>query len=431
MKFIADLHIHSKYSRATANDMDFEHLNKWAQIKGIKVLATGDFTHPVWLAEMKKNFKEAEPGLFQLAKEPKKLKNDPNINIGRGTEKTRFLLSAEVSCIYSKRGRTHRVHILIYAPSFDAVEKINARLNILGNLKSDGRPIMGLDAKELAKIVFDSCDKCVVIPAHVWTPWFSVFGSMSGFDSLDECFEEYAKYIFAIETGLSSDPAMNWRWSKLDKLAFISNSDSHSPNRIGREANVFNTDLSYNGIFKAIQKKDQSVFLSTIEFYPEEGKYHFDGHSKCGVRFSPQETKKNKGKCPECGRNITVGVMSRVEALADRPAGYSPENAVPFRNLVPLDEIVAAGLGLTGVGAKAVKHEYKNLVEKFGSELDILMERDISQIAAVTLPEIAEGIKRVRAGKLHIEPGYDGQYGKVSVFKDGEREKVSKQSKLF
>ncbi|PJE57865.1 MAG: DNA helicase UvrD [Candidatus Portnoybacteria bacterium CG10_big_fil_rev_8_21_14_0_10_36_7] len=432
MKFISDLHIHSKYSRATSKDMDLEHLNKWAQIKGIQVMGTGDLTHPQWFKELKQNLAPAEDGLFILKKQSTKLKNDPGIFLSKDRSRpTRFLLSGEISCIYSKKGKTHRVHLLVYAPYFEAVEKINARLNILGNVKSDGRPILGLDAKELAKIIFALCAECVIVPAHIWTPWFSVFGSMSGFDSLTDCFEEYAKYIFAIETGLSSDPSMNWRLSALDNISFISNSDSHGLTRIGREANVFNTELSYRGIFRAIQQKKPENFLETIEFFPEEGKYHYDGHLKCKVRMSPDETIKNNGKCPKCGRQVTVGVMSRVSVLADRQEGDSPKNTIPFRRAMPLDEIIAAGVGLISVGAKAVKKEYKNLVENIGCELDILLEIPLGDLAKSTLPEIAEGIKRMRNGEITVEPGYDGEYGHIKIFKKGEREKVSSQNRLI
>lgn len=429
MKFFADFHIHSKYSRATSREMDLEHLNKWAAIKGIKVLGTGDFTHPVWFKEIKKNLVPAEAGLFKFKFDGAKLKNDFNIQISK--VETRFILTAEISCIYSKGGRTYRVHLLVFAPSFEAVEKINAQLNLRGNLKSDGRPILGLDAKELTKIIFNSCPDCAVIPAHAWTPWFSVFGSASGFNSLEACFEEYTKYIFAIETGLSSDPAMNWRWSKLDKISFISNSDSHSLTRLGREGNFFDTDLSYRAILGAVQKKDASKFLATVEFFPEEGKYHYDGHRACEVRLTPEETKKNNGKCPKCGKSVTVGVMARVSELADRPLGFKPIDAIPYYSTVPLDEIIADGLGLASTTGRAVKAEYKNLIEKAGDEINILLNLPIDNLASITLPEIAEGIKRMREGRVHIDPGYDGEYGKIKIFEPEERKKVSKQKSLF
>ena len=284
MKFIADFHIHSKYSRATSKDMDLENLQKWAKIKGIKVLGTGDFTHPGWFKNLKSELEPAETGLYRF-----KLKTPK--------DETRFILTAEISCIYNKNNRTRKIHLIIFSPSFEICEKINARLGWVGNLKADGRPILGMDAKELLKISLDSSKNCLVVPAHAWTPWFSIFGSKSGFDSIEECFDEYSRYIFAIETGLSSDPAMNWRLSILDKITLISNSDSHSPAKIGREANIFDTEISYPAITEAIKTKDPQKFLSTIEFFPEEGKYHYDGHRLCGISLSPKETKKYNNIC--------------------------------------------------------------------------------------------------------------------------------------
>ncbi len=357
-KFIADLHIHSKYSRATSRDMTLEELDRWADDKGILVMATGDFTHPEWFKEIKEKLEPAEAGLFKL-KSPYKKKTI------KGTlAETRFFLSTEISSIYSRSSaagtkKVHRIHNLIFAPDIETVEKINTQLGWIGNLKSDGRPILGLDARELAKIVLNTNPKAAIVPAHCWTPWFSVFGSMSGFDSIEECFGDYSKYIFAIETGLSSDPAMNWRLSKLDNISFISNSDSHSFQRIGREANIFDIELSYAGIIDAIKSRDPKKFVATIEFFPEEGKYHYDGHRLCGIVFSPEETKKHKGICPKCGRKLTIGVMNRVAELADRPSvevegkGYYQEydERVPYYNLITLDEIIAEVYGV-GVAAK-------------------------------------------------------------------------------
>ena len=349
MKFIADFHIHSKYSRATARDMDLESLDKWAKIKGIKVLGTGDFTHPEWFENLKKKLIPAEPSLF-------KLKN--------GNSQTRFILTAEISCIYSKNNKVRKIHIIVFAPSLEVVEKINARLGSIGNVKSDGRPILGLDAKELAKIILGISEDCFIVPAHAWTPWFSIFGSKSGFNSIEECFEEYSKYIYAIESGLSSDPAMNWRLSALDKIAIISNSDCHSPSKIGREANVFDLPfLSYPSIITAIKSKDPQNFLYTIEFFPEEGKYHYDGHRACGISLSPEESKKYNNICPTCGKSLTIGVMNRVAELADRPVGFKPEGAIPFKSLVPLEEIIAESLGV-GTASKRVAKEYKELTKK-------------------------------------------------------------------
>src|SRR3989344_1889957 len=414
MKFAADFHIHSKYSRATSPLMDLESLDKWAAIKGVKVLGTGDFTHPLWLKELKNKLEPSEPGLF-------KFKNFDS--------KTRFILTAEISCIYSKGGKIRKVHIVIFAPSVNAVEKINFELEKIGNLHSDGRPILGLDAKELAKIVLDVDENCLVVPAHVWTPWFAIFGSKSGFDSIEECFDEYAKYIYAIETGLSSDPAMNWRLSQLDNITLISNSDSHSLAKIGREANVFDTEVSYKGITEAIKKKDPSKFLSTVEFFPEEGKYHYDGHRLCQVSMKPEESKKHNNVCPKCGRPLTIGVLNRVAELADRPAGTTPQGTIPFKSLIPLEEIIADALGV-GVISRRVREEYEKLIHTLGSEFEILLNADQSSLQSATLPEIAEGIMRVREGRVQIEPGYDGEYGKIKIFEQGEQQAITPQKSL-
>ncbi len=417
MQFVADFHIHSKYSRATSKDMDLENLDKWAKIKGIKVLGTGDFTHPEWLKNLKSKLEPAGAGLFRLKSK---------IQSPKSKDETRFILTTEISCIYSKNNKVRKIHIIVFAPSFEVVEKINARLDLIGNLKSDGRPILGLDAKELARIVLDASKDCLVVPAHIWTPWFSIFGSKSGFDSVEECFEDYSKYIYAGETGLSSNPAMNWRLSNLDKIALISNSDAHSPSKIGREANVFDLPfLSYDSIIAAIRTKDRQNFLYTIEFFPEEGKYHYDGHRSCEIVLSPKESKKYNGVCPSCGKPLTIGVMNRVDALADRPIDFKPKNAIPFKSLVPLVEIIAESVG-KGVGSKQVDGEYKKIIKEFGSEFKILLDATEYELASATLPEIAEGIIRVREGKVFIEPGYDGVYGKVKIFSKGEQKKISK-----
>ena len=420
MRIIADLHIHSRYSRAVSKEMTLENLGYWARLKGINVMGTGDFTHPQWIKEIKDKLEPAEDGLYRIKNQESRIK---------GSE-TRFMLTVEISSIYSKGGKTRRIHNLIFVPSIQAAEKINAQLGWRGNLKSDGRPILGLDSKELAKIVLNIDSKAMIVPAHCWTPWFSIFGSMSGFNSIDECFEEYSKYIFAVETGLSSDPAMNWRWSHLDKVALISNSDSHSLQRIGREANVFDTELSYGGLVEAIKSHDPKKFLYTVEFYPEEGKYHYDGHRLCKFSASPEETKRLNKLCPNCGKTVTVGVMNRVDELADRPPGGKPEIVIPFKSLVPLDEIIAESFGL-GVASQKVKKEYQALVEKMNSEFTVLVDASNSDLASATVPEVMEGIKRVREGRLHIEPGYDGEYGKVKIFEDGERKAAIRQTTLF
>jgi len=415
MKFIADLHIHSKYSRATSPEMNVESLNKWAKIKGIKVLGTGDFTHPEWLKTLKEKLEPAEAGLYKLKK---------------SDSGTRFILNVEISSVYAKGNRVRKIHNLVFAPSFEIVEKINTQLGWIGNLSSDGRPTLGLDAKELIKIVLGVSEDCFLVPCHMWTPWFSLFGSKSGFDSIEECFEEYSKYIFAGETGLSSDPAMNWRLSSLDRITLISNSDAHSPGKLGREVNVFDTDLSYEGIKEAIRSKDPGKFLFTVEFYPQEGKYHYDGHRKCGVSLSPQESKKYNDICPVCGKPLTIGVLNRVERLADRPEDFKPENCIPFKSLIPLLEVVAESIGMT-TAAKKVEEHYNGLIEKFGNEFKILLDVSQSELQGAALPEIAEGIIKAREGKVYIEPGHDGVYGKISIFSEGERKKLTKQETLF
>jgi uncharacterized protein (TIGR00375 family) len=320
---------------------------------------------------------------------------------------------------------------MVFSPSFKTTDKINDRLSRLGNISSDGRPILGLDASELARIVFDIDENCMVVPGHIWTPWFSVFGSMSGFDRIEDCFEQQTSKIFALETGLSSDPAMNWRLSALDKFTLISNSDSHSPQKIGREANVFNCELDYKTIREVLKTKDKKRFLYTIEFFPEEGKYHFDGHRLCETRLSPEETKKYKGICPKCGKKVTVGVMNRVDQLADRPQGFKPENAIPFRNLIPFDEIIAEARGV-GKGSVAVEREYRVYIAKFGTEFEILLRASKEDLLKNLPPRVAQGVLRVREGKVDIKAGYDGEYGIISIFGDEEKEeKPEKQLNLF
>lgn len=415
MAFVADFHIHSKYSRATSKDMDFENLDKWAKIKGIKVLGTGDFTHPQWLEEFKEKLEPAEPGLF-------KLKNSES--------GVRFILTAEISSIYSKKGKVRKIHNIVFAPDLAVVEKINTQLSWIGNLKSDGRPILGLDAKELAKIVFNVSPDCLIVPAHAWTPWFSIFGANSGFDSIEECFEDYSQYIYAIETGLSSDPMMNWRISALDKITLISNSDAHSPSKIGREANILETEISYPAIVEAIKEKDPEKFLMTIEFFPEEGKYHFDGHRKCQVNLSPSESKKNNNICPQCGRPLTIGVMHRVDALANRAEGEKPARAIGYKNLIPLEEIISEAID-SGVTSLSVKREYQKLIENFKNEFEVLLKASRQDLEKITLPNITEGIIRVREGRVKVTPGYDGQYGKIKIFGEEEKGEAFKQAKLF
>ena len=415
MKFIADLHLHSRYSRATSQEMEVKALALWARRKGIRLLGTGDFTHPLYFLDLKSKLNQLGNGLFTLKEDP---------------EGVHFMLTAEVSNMYTQAGKSRRVHTLIFAPSFEAVERINTRLAKYGKTGSDGRPIFGFSAKDLLKMILDISPECLIIPAHIWTPWFSIFGANSGFNSIQECYEEEAKHIRAIETGLSSDPGMNWRLSALDDITLISNSDAHSPSKIGREANIFNCELSYKAITEAIRRKDPRKILYTIEFFPEEGKYHYDGHRNCGVLFSPQETRHHKSLGPVCGKRLTVGVMNRVEELADRPEGYVPEKAIPAVRTVPLDEIIADAFGV-GANALSVEKEYLRLVEKGDSEFNILLELSPEELSSFTQPMILEGILRVREGRLKIIPGHDGVFGKIEIFSPEERgkETVSKEPK--
>ena len=402
MRIIADFHIHSKYSRATSKEMEVQTLAHYAEMKGINLLGTGDFTHPQYFAELQGALEPLGNGLFKLRK-----KESP----------VHFMLTVEVSNIFSVAARkgARRVHTVIFAPSFETAEKINAALSHRGKLASDGRPIFGMHVKDTVKLVLDISPDCLVVPAHAWTPWFSVFGSQSGFDSLEECFEEQAKNIYAIETGLSSDPAMNWRLSKLDRITLLSNSDSHSPSRIGREANVFDCQMDYKEVLEVIRQGDPKRFLHTIEFFPPEGKYHLDGHRECGVVFEPKVTREHDFICPKCNRKLTVGVMHRIEDLADRPEGFEPPDKIPFKNMVPLDEIIADAFGQK-VGTKAVEQEYGRMIQKMGPELQILFDREEEELRRSSLPRVAEGILKVRQGKVRVTPGFDGVYGQVKIF---------------
>uniref|UniRef100_A0A7C4EMQ8 DNA helicase UvrD n=1 Tax=Thermodesulfovibrio aggregans TaxID=86166 RepID=A0A7C4EMQ8_9BACT len=418
--FYADLHIHSKYSRATSKDMSLEVIEQWSQIKGIKVIGTGDFTHPEWLREIEKKLNEEENGLFTLKKKYR-------LNIPDSCkQEVFFMLSSEISCIYQKNGKLRKIHLLILSPSLKDVIKINHALMQIGSLSSDGRPILGIDAKEILKIILEISPQSLIIPAHAWTPHFSVFGSESGFDSLEECFEELMEYIYAIETGLSSDPPMNWRLSKLDRVILISNSDAHSPAKIGREANIFETEVSYKAITEAI--KTGKGFVGTVEFFPEEGKYHYDGHRLCGVRLSPKETIKMNYLCPRCGKRVTVGVMHRVEVLSDREEGFKPHKAFPYKSIIPLQEIIAE-INKTSTQSKTVFNTYMKLIYKLGSEFDILLNKKLEEISAVD-EHLAEAVERMRTGKVFVEPGYDGQYGKIRVFSETSKNN-SGQTLLF
>jgi len=405
MKIVADFHIHSKYSRATSPNMDLQHIFESAKEKGITVVGTGDFTHPEWFSELKNKLEPAEEGLYRL--------RDKESGV-------RFVVTGEISNMYTRNGRGRRIHSLIILPSLESAEKINNILSLQGNIKSDGRPILGMDTEELLKIVIDTEPNALFIPAHCMTPWFGIFGSMSGFDSLEEAFGENAKHIYAMETGLSADPAMIWRIPDGRKMTLISSSDAHSTAKIGREVNVFDTELSYSTIRNAIIKKDKSKFLYTIEFFPQEGKYYYDGHRLCDVSMSPEQRKKVEGICPKCGRKLTVGVLSRVDELADRKGGFVPPDAIPYKSLVSLKEIIAEAIGI-GPQTKGVEKQYQMLIQKFSNEFNILLDVSFEKLSRFTLPRIAEGIKRVRSGKLIIEPGYDGKYGKVKIFQEKEK----------
>jgi len=429
MKFIADLHVHSKYSIATAKNLDLENLYIAAQKKGITVVGTGDFTHPGWMAELKEKLIESEPGLFRLKKEIEKECDQQVPPTCR--QPVRFLLTTEISNIYKKNDKTRKNHNLILAPDLRMAEKFNVALDRIGNIKSDGRPILGLDARNLLEMLLGVSDQAIFIPAHIWTPWFSLLGSKSGFDTVEECFEDLSKYIFAVETGLSSDPAMNWRVSGLDRMTLISNSDAHSPMKLGREANLFNTELSYDAIRTALMTGNPELFQGTLEFFPEEGKYHLDGHRKCGVRFTPEQTLQNKGICPVCGKPMTIGVLYRVEALADQETGRRSPNAHPYQRVVPLVDILSQVLSV-GVNTKKVQSAYQATVSALGNEFSILTRHPIETIEKKTnIPLLGEAIRRMRAGRVEVNGGYDGEFGTIRIFRENEKSRLMGQKSLF
>jgi uncharacterized protein (TIGR00375 family) len=427
MHYIADIHIHSKFSRATARDMTLDTLAYWAKIKGIQLLATADFTHPEWFFLMKDKLESSGNGFFRM-KHIQRPENAQLHSIRVSPDDMSFILSTEISFIYSKKGKVRKVHLLVLAPDFESVETITGKLTGIGNLGSDGRPILGMDAKEFVKIIAKYCPQCVVIPAHIWTPWFSLFGANSGFDAIEECFEEMTPFIFALETGLSSDPSMNRLLSALDKYALISNSDAHSPSRILREANVFDTDFSYLGMVDALKRKDPDKFLHTLEFFPEEGKYHYDGHRKCDVLFSPQETKQNKFLCPKCGKKLTVGVLHRVTELADREPGHPTPSRIPFKKLIPLNEIIAQAVEMS-TGSKSVWETYFRFIHEFGNEYNILNEVPVEELARISPVRVSQGVERMRRGQVRIIPGHDGVFGQIHLF-ENEDEGEDNQGQL-
>lgn len=414
MRVIADLHLHSKYSRACSKELTLPNIDLWCSYKGIGVAVTSDFTHPAWWKHIKDELKVNENGLLERKE---------------GSHGTQFFLGTELSCIYKKNDAVRRIHMLVFMPDLQAAEQLNKYLDSIGNIKADGRPILGLDVKELTKRVLGISKDAFVIPAHAWTPWFAIFGSKSGFDTLEECFEEETKNIFAIETGLSSDPAMNRMLTKLDNITLISNSDAHSLPNMGREANVFELKkISYRSIRDAIKKGDPNEFLYTIEFFPEEGKYHFDGHAKCNINFHPRETKKHKEICPQCGKKLVIGVMNRVDKLSDRKKA-NMTGKVPFKNVIPLQEIIAETLG-KGKNTKTVQTEYMNIVKNLSNEFYVLLDATEKELNNVTTLNITHAIMRVRNGDVEITPGYDGIYGKIKIFNESEIKK-KKQSKLL
>lgn len=413
----ADLHIHSRYSRATSRDADLEHLALWARKKGLAVVATGDFTHPAWFEELKDKLVPAQPGLFQLKPELD-AEVERQVPVSCRTP-VRFTLSVEISTIYKRDGQTRKVHHLVYMPDLDTADRFRKRLGTVGNLASDGRPIMGLDSRNLLEMVLESGPGAYLVPAHIWTPWFAALGSKSGFDSIDVCYADLASHVFAVETGLSSDPPMNWRVSSLDRFRLVSNSDAHSPPMLGREACVFDTDMDFFAMRAALETG--KGYGGTVEFFPEEGKYHLDGHRACNVCMEPTQTRQCKGICPTCGKPLTIGVMHRVEALADRPEGSVSSTASPFKSLVPLAEIVGE---ISGVGAKSggVESQVATLTEKLGPELRVLQQLPVEDIRRVGNPLLAEAIDRVRRGQVIRHGGYDGEYGVIRVFAPGEVE---------
>ena len=408
MKTIADLHIHSRFSMATSKEGTPENLDFWARKKGISLIGTGDFTHPVWREELKERLVSEGNGLYHLR--DAYVKEESRKFPGEGT---RFVVSGEISSIYKKNGKTRKVHNVILLPSLEAADAMAQRLEKIGNIHSDGRPILGLDSHDLLEMMLDVCPEGILIPAHIWTPHFSVLGAKSGFDSVEECFEELAPYIHALETGLSSDPAMNWRISKLDRYQLVSNSDAHSPSKLGREANLLDIDCSYEGLYRAIQTGEG--LEGTVEFFPEEGKYHFDGHRKCGVSLSPVEAERLGGICPVCGKKLTMGVDHRVEQLADRAEGFVKKDGKKYESLVPLPEVISACMGYS-TASKKVQGCFEQMIQTLGTEFDILRNVPSEDIKSCAGERIAEGIENVRNGKVKRIPGYDGEYGKIRLF---------------
>lgn len=421
--YIADLHIHSKYSRATSRECVPEYLDLWARRKGIDLLGTGDFTHPAWRRELKDKLAPAEDGLYQL-KEDFKIRDTMTAE----ERNPRFVISGEISSIYKKNGKTRKVHNLILLPGLEEAEQLSRRLEAIGNIHSDGRPILGLDSRDLLEITLETCPRAIFIPAHIWTPHFSLFGAFSGFDTIEECFEDLTGHIHALETGLSSDPPMNWRLSALDSFHLVSNSDAHSPAKLGREANLLDIELSYEGLYQALQ--EGKGLAGTLEFFPEEGKYHMDGHRKCDLCLSPVQTSQYGGRCPVCGKKITIGVLHRVEQLADRQEGYEKPGARHFESLVPLPEVIAASTDKSAASVK-VQRQYEAMLAELGTEFSILRDIPLEAIRSCAGPCIEEGIRRLRQGKVERIPGYDGEYGIIKIIDKEEIAELCGQVSLF
>ena len=407
MYYYTDLHIHSKYSRATSKSLNLEELAIWAKKKGLNLIGTGDFTHPAWFEEIKEKLVEADDGTFKLKPE---IERQINANV-------KFILTVEISTIYKKWDKTRKVHHVVFVPDLKTATNFREKLGAIGNIKSDGRPILGLDSRNLLETVLESGENSYIIPAHIWTPWFSVLGSKSGFDSIEDCYGDLSDHIFALETGLSSDPEMNWHVSKLDKFRLVSNSDAHSVSKLAREATVFDIEPNYYSIMNA--QKTGEGYTGTVEFFPEEGKYHEDGHRKCNICLTPEETKKYNGICPVCGKPLTIGVLSRVNDLSDRKNITTlPKTAGKVFSLVPLQEIISEIKGV-GPSSKSVTTEYEKLINQFGSELNILQNIPLDDLSKAS-PLLKEAISRLRQGKVIKQAGFDGEYGSIKLFNKNE-----------
>ena len=416
MNYIADLHIHSPFSRATSPESTLAGLAGWARVKGIQVIGTGDFTHPGWFRQMKELLEPAEPGLFRLKAESSTVASLAGVTPAPAP--VRFLLSAEISCIYKRHGVVRKVHNLLYVPDFTSAERINARLAGIGNIVSDGRPILGLDSRDLLEILLELAPEGFLVPAHIWTPWFSLFGSKSGFDRIEDCFGDLTSHVFALETGLSSDPDMNRRISNLDRFSLISNSDCHSPSKLGREANLFATSLDYFSLRDALKGNRRDTFRGTVEFFPEEGKYHADGHRSCNVCLEPAETRRLGSHCPVCGKPLTVGVLHRVMELADREQPLYREDSPHVFSLIPLPEVLGEIVG-AGPASKGVVEWYRRCITRFGSEFNLLLETPVDEVRSESAV-LGEALARMREGRVIRRPGYDGEYGVIRVFEEGE-----------